>query len=277
MPDSMKAIKSRIKSVENTRQITKAMELVATGKLRHAKERIEQSRPFFNILKNTLSDIEKSNKDFSSPFTHAPSGKGTCRIVIAGDRGLAGGYNSNLFKSVGAEEGDIILPIGRKAVELYRRRGFKILDDSYAVAEDVSLGNCGAIGEELAKAFLRGDFDRLTISFTSYVNVLTQSPASMDILPIDNSEVSSDKTGLIIYEPGPEEVFNSIVPQYISGIIYGALCESIASELSARRSAMEAANKNADEMISDLSLKYNRARQAAITQEITEIVAGGNE
>lgn len=276
MAESMKAIKSRIKSVENTRQITKAMELVATGKLRHAKERIEKSRPFFEILQNTLSDIQKENKDFSSPFTRPCQGKRTCHIVIAGDRGLAGGYNSNLFKSVGAEENDIILPIGRKALELYQRRNFEILSDSYSVAEDVSIGNCGAMGELLAQAFLEGRFDRLTINYTAYVNVLTQTPASIEILPISKSEETTGKSGLIIYEPSPEAVFDHIVPQYISGIIYGALSESVASELSARRSAMEAANKNADEMISGLSLKYNRARQAAITQEITEIVAGSN-
>ncbi len=274
MAESMKAIKSRIKSVENTRQITKAMELVATGKLRHAKERIEHSRPFFELLKGTLEDIEAGNRDFSSPFTRPAAGGRTCRIVIAGDRGLAGGYNSNLFKAAAAEEGDLILPIGRKAVELYRRRGFEILSDEYAVAEDVSVGSCGAIGEELAKAFLRGDFDRLTISYTSYINVLTQAPASMEVLPIVSGKGERAKGGLIIYEPSAEAVFNSIVPQYISGIVYGALCESVASELSARRAAMEAANKNADEMISGLSLRYNRARQASITQEITEIVAG---
>ncbi len=274
MAESMKAIKSRIRSIESTRQITKAMELVATGKLRHAKERIEHSRPFFKILQDTLSDIQRGNKDFSSPFTRPSEGKRTCRIIIAGDRGLAGGYNSNLFKAAAAEEGDLILPIGRKAVELYRRKGFAIINDDYAVADDVSLGNCGAMGEEIGKAFLRGDFDRLTVSYTSFVNVLTQVPASIEILPIRRDGGESGKSGLIIYEPSAEAVFNSIVPQYISGIIYGALCESIASELSARRSAMEAANKNADEMISSLSLKYNRARQASITQEITEIVAG---
>ncbi len=277
MAESMKAIKSRIKSVESTRQITKAMELVATGKLRHARERIEHSRPFFSVLRQTLVDIRHSNKDFTSPFTRQADGDvRTCRIVIAGDRGLAGGYNSNLFRSAGAVEGDLILPIGRKAVELYRRRGFEILTDEYAVAEDVSIGNCSAMGEELAKAFIRGDFGRLTISYTSFVNVLTQVPASMEVLPIGSEGEHSEKSGLIIYEPSAEAVFNSIVPQYIGGIIYGALCESIASEVSARRAAMEAANKNADEMISSLSLRYNRARQASITQEITEIVAGSN-
>lgn len=274
MAESMKAIKSRIKSVENTRQITKAMELVATGKLRHAKERIEKSRPFFEILQKTLADIQNGNKDFSSPYTRPAAGDKVCHIVIAGDRGLAGGYNSNLFKSVGAKENDIILPIGRKAVELYSRRNFEILSEDYAVAEDVSIGNCGAMGELLAKAFLAGKFHRLTINYTAYVNVLSQAPASMEILPILPTSHPSGKNELIIYEPGPEAVFDSIVPQYISGIIYGALCESVASELSARRTAMESANKNADEMIAELSLKYNRARQAAITREITEIVAG---
>lgn len=278
MAESMKAIKSRIKSIESTRQITKAMELVATGKLSRARERIEHSRPFFEILKKTLDEISQDNKDFSSPFTRpAQEGKRVCRIVIAGDRGLAGGYNSNLFKEAAACEGDIILPIGRKAVELYKRRGFEILTEEYCVAEDVSIGNCAGLGLLLAKSFLEGKFSALRVSFTSFVNVLTQTPRTLDILPIVPQGETGGKSGLILYEPSAEEVFNSIVPQYISGIIYGALCESIASEVSARRSAMEAANKNADEMISSLSLKYNRARQAAITQELTEIVAGSEQ
>lgn len=274
---SMKAIKNRIKSVENTRQITKAMQLVATSKLRRAKERIEQSRPFFETLSETLSDIERCNKDFSSPFTQRAEGGRTCHIVIAGDRGLAGGYNNNLFKSLSCNDGDIIFPIGKKATEHFGKKNVSLFTTAYEIAADVSISDCNSIGNALASAFLKGEFTSLDISYTSFVNVLTQTPKTQEILPIIAEENTEPKKSLIIYEPSPEAVFEKIVPHYISGIIYGALCESLASELSARRTAMEAATDNAGEIIDSLSLKYNRARQAAITQELTEIVAGAQE
>lgn len=271
---SMKAIKNRIKSVENTRQITKAMQLVATSKLRRAKERIEQSRPFFEILSQTLSDIEKSNKDFSSPFTHRSVGGKTCHIVIAGDRGLAGGYNNNLFKSLRINDGDIIFPIGKKVTEYFAKKDVSIFTTEYTVAADIGISDCNSIGASLAEAFLKGEFTSLDISYTSFVNVLTQIPKTQEILPIALDEGEKSENSLILYEPSPAAVFAKIVPHYISGIIYGALCESLASELSARRTAMENATDNAGEIIDSLSLQYNRARQAAITQELTEIVAG---
>ena len=272
---SMKAIKSRIKSVENTRQITKAMELVATSKMRHAKERIEKSRPFFDTLCAALFEISSTNNDFSSPFTRkSKEGEKACHIIIAGDRGLAGGYNNNLFKSVKYAEGDVIFPIGKKVVEKFASKKVTLFTTDYTIAEDVSISDCNTIGEELAKAFLKGEFTSLDIYYTGFVNVLTQTPSSKSILPILHDGDSPKKKSLIIYEPSPSEVFEKIVPHYISGIIYGALCESLASELSARRTAMEAATDNAGEIIEELSLKYNRARQASITQELTEIVAG---
>ncbi|MBQ6937521.1 MAG: ATP synthase F1 subunit gamma [Clostridia bacterium] len=274
MVPSMKAIKNRIKSVENTRQITKAMQLVATSKLRRAKERIEQSRPFFEILSQTLSDIEKSNKDFSSPFTHRSEGTKTCHIVIAGDRGLAGGYNNNLFKSLRINDGDIIFPIGKKVTEYFAKKDVSIFTTEYTVAADIGISDCNSIGASLAEAFLKGEFTSLDISYTSFVNVLTQIPKTQEILPIALDEGEKSENSLILYEPSPAAVFAKIVPHYISGIIYGALCESLASELSARRTAMENATDNAGEIIDSLSLQYNRARQAAITQELTEIVAG---
>lgn len=271
---SMKAIKNRIKSVENTRQITKAMQLVATSKLRRAKERIEESRPFFEILSSALLDISNNNSDFSSPFTKKSEGKKACHIVIAGDRGLAGGYNNNLFKSLSFNNGDVIFPIGKKVVEYFAKKDVTFFTKSYEIAADVSISDCNSIGHALAESFLKGEFDSLDIYYTGFVNVLTQIPYSKEILPIIPEENAVSKKSLIIYEPSPSAVFEKIVPHYISGIIYGALCESLASELSARRSAMEAATDNAGEIIDDLSLKYNRARQAAITQELTEIVAG---
>lgn len=271
---SMKAIKNRIKSVENTRQITKAMQLVATSKMKKAKERIEMSRPFFEILSDTLSDIAASTKDFSSPFISEEKEGKACHIVIAGDRGLAGGYNSNLFKSVKYKEGDIIFPIGKKVVEHFAKKNVSFFTTEYQIAADVGISDCNSIGQALADGFVKGEFTSLDICYTGFVNIISQIPASKKILPIvPDSEKTSNKK-LIEYDPNPASVFAKIVPHYISGIVWGGVCESIASELSARRMAMENATDNAGEIIESLSLTYNRARQAAITQEITEIVSG---
>lgn len=271
----MKAIKQRIKSVENTKQITKAMELVASSKLKKATDRIIKARPFFEILKEALDDIAKNNKDFTSPFCTHNKDLGVCHIVIAGDRGLAGGYNNNLFKTVDFKENDIVFPIGKKAIEFFEHKKANIYTDVYNVTEDISVSDCHTIGKELSKAYLDKKFGAIKIYYTKFVNVLTQVPQTDDILPIIyDGEEKNQKQSLIIYEPSYETVFEMIVPQYISGIVYGASKESLASELSARRNAMQSANKNADEMINTLNLSYNRARQAAITQEITEIVAG---
>lgn len=278
MAGSTKAIKNRIKSVESTKQITKAMELVATSKLRRAKERAEKTKPFFEILKSAMNDIANDNLDFSSPFCRLDESKPVCHVVIAGDRGLAGGYNSNLFKSIILGQNDIVLPIGKKAVEFFVKKEVTVITDQYCVVDDVSMLDCHNIGQMLTQDYRDGKFGRLKIEYTQFVNVLTQVPASDEILPIVNDKKSHDKKkSLIIYEPSAESAFEHIVPQYISGVIYGAIASSLASELSARRNAMQSANKNADEMISSLSLLYNRARQAAITQELTEIVAGSEK
>ncbi|MDO4563659.1 MAG: ATP synthase F1 subunit gamma [Clostridia bacterium] len=274
--DSMKAIKSRIKSVESTMQITKAMELVATSKLRRAKERIERSRPFFEVLRKAILAIsEDTDLARFSPYCAPREGR-ACHIVIAGDRGLAGGYNNNLFRSLNPDDGDLIFPIGKKCVEYYEHHGFELFTKAYSVVEDVSVSECAHIGAQIAKAFDAKRFARLDIAYTSYINVLTQQPVIIDVLPIVRTEEDEEKEkrALTVYEPSPEEAIANLVPRYISGIVYCAVSESFASELSARRTAMEAANKNAGEMIDELSLRYNRARQAAITQEITEIVAG---
>ena len=273
---SMKAIKNRIKSVENTRQITKAMQLVATSKMRKAKYKIEESRPFFETLSTTLADIASGTVDFSSPFTQKKEGK-ACHIVIAGDRGLAGGYNNNLFKSLSYNDGDIIFPIGKKVVEYFAKKNVAFFTTEYQIAADVKISDCNSIGQALAEAFEKGEFTSLDIYYTGFVNMLTQLPASKEILPLTSKGEGDKKKALIEYDPSPEVVFGQIIPHYISGIIYGGVCESIASELSARRSAMESATDNAGEIIDSLSLTYNRARQAAITQEITEIVAGSNQ
>ena len=276
---SMKDIKLRIKSVESTMQITKAMELVASSKLRKAKERQERCRPYFTGLHQTLENIEKAASDFSSPYQKQRDIKKRCIIVIAGDRGLAGGYNSNGFNSVLPliEGGNVcVLPIGKRTVEFFARNQVEILTTEFAEAADVSVADCFTISNLITKGYLDGQFDAVSIVYTQFVSMLTQTPVCDNLLPLKKTD-SAAKSGvhsLVLYEPSPSAVYDAIVPNYIAGMIYGAMCESVASELGARRTAMDAASKNASEMIDDLSLRYNRARQGAITQEITEIVAG---
>ena len=277
----MKDIKLRIKSVENTMQITKAMELVASSKLRKAKARAERTRPYFELLHKALTDISGAGADFTSPFTAKRPVKKTGYVVIAGDRGLAGGYNSNLFKAAAAHMDGrevVVLPIGKKAVEHFDKLHIEILTREYAVAEGVGNDECGEIAELLTQTFLEGGFDELYIVYTEFISMLSQQPHVLPVLPLqadpDAEPAAGGPTGLVIYEPSGEAVFNQIVPPYVGGLLYGAMSESLASELGARRTAMDAASKNAGEMIEDLNLRYNRARQGAITQEITEIVSG---
>lgn len=256
-------------------QITKAMELVAASKMHKAAERTEHSKPYFDILRKTLDDIARDNRDFSSVFTGRREGR-ACHIVIAGDRGLAGGYNHNLFKSLEIGGEDIIFPIGKKVIEYFY--GADIYTKAYAKAGGVKLSDCQAMGKMLARGYEKGEFARLTLSYTSFVNMLVQEPKTVNMLPIKVEDTDKGmrniKYSLTIYEPDAETAFSQIVPYYLSGMIYGAVSESVASELAARRNAMESATKNASEMVDNLSLEYNRARQTSITQELTEIIAG---
>ena len=276
---STKEIKNRIRSMESTKQITKAMEMVAASKLRHAQTRVMNSRPYFEILYSTINDIVDTNQDLSSPYLRKRPVKKIAWIVIAGDRGLAGGYNSNILKLVQTKtecENLTVLPIGKKAVDFFRSRNVPILTETYAEAADMSLGDCFTVAKQLSKAYLAGEFDEIHVAFTTFVSVLSQTPTSMRLLPLLRQETGREGTvkSDIVYEPSGVEVFDAIVPEYLGGVLYGALCESRAAEQAARRTAMDSATQNAEEMIADLSLKFNQARQAAITQEITEIVAG---
>ena len=275
---STKEIKNRIRSMESTRQITKAMEMVASSKLRHAQQKVLSARPYFEILRGTITDIVNSNTDFSSPYlTQRPVNR-SLYVVIAGDRGLAGGYTINILKMVQAElEGmnATVLPIGKKAVDFFKSRRIPVLTESYAEAAEVSIGDCFSIAKLLSKGYLAGEYDEIFVGYTGFVSVLSQTPATMQLLPLVQSD--EEKQGAscdILYEPDSTEVFQRIVPEYLGGVLYGALCESCCSEQAARRTAMDSATQNADEMIADLSLKFNRARQAAITNEIIDIVAG---
>ncbi len=276
---SSKEIKTRIRSMKSTRQITKAMEMVAASKLRRAQAQMLCSRPYFETLYDTIQDIAQSNSEMSSPYLTPQPGRKALYVVIAGDRGLAGGYNSNLLKLCLAEmEGKAaaVLPIGKKAVEFFKIRELPLFSDAELESEDLTASHCFSLAKQICRAYLSGEYGSVWIGYTNFVSVLSQTPAVLPVLPLlRQSGAGGSQNGAdILYEPDSSTVFDTIVPEYVGGMLYGALCESRTSEQAARRTAMDAATKNADDMIADLNLKYNQARQAAITQEITEIVAG---
>ena len=272
----MNDIKARIKSVESTMQITKAMELVATSKLRRAKETVERTRPFYQVLGKAIDDLVSiAGDEPSTNWFDSPKDSKTLYVVFAGDRGLAGGYNANIFRLVerlSAGKDAIWLPIGKKTLEYAKHRNYEIYSDIFAVAADQSVGSILSLGKIIAEGYTNGDFGQVVLVFTEFVSMMTQRPVYENLLPLSKP----NKSNSVEFETDldPEEMLNLIVPEYIGGILYSALCESLASESGARRMAMNSANKNAEEIIGNLMLHYNRVRQAAITQEITEIVSG---
>ena len=275
---STKEIKNRIRSMESTRQITKAMEMVASAKLRKTQNQALTCRPYFETLYGVIWDIVGTNREMNSPYLSGRQGNKAAFVLISGDRGLAGGYNSNVFKLLTAQaEGKEIsvLPMGKKGADYLKSRNISSLTEAYTHAESVSIGDCFSVAKRLCKGYLKGEFDAVYVVYTQFRSVLSQTPECLQLLPLQKDDRQNQKAGQeIVYEPDSETVFQTVVPEYIGGVLYGALCESRASEQAARRTAMDAATQNAQEMIDGLSLQFNRARQAAITQEITEIVAG---
>jgi len=279
MAGSMKDIKLRIKSVESTMQITKAMELVASSKMRRAKERVEHSRPYFETLYESLTKIAAADPRARNPYLRRDDIKRTLLVVIAGDRGLAGGYNANVFKQADAAEGPVtVLPIGKRSAEYFAHHGAGLFTPEVLMAADVSVSECFTLSHQITEGFLKGEYDAVKLCYTRFDSMMTQTAITLEVLPLTIEPTEAQKAearrSQILYKPSSEEVFGAIIPEYVAGVLYGAVCESVASELAARRTAMDAATKNAGEMIEHLNLYYNRARQAAITQEITEIVAG---
>ena len=275
----MKAIKRRIRSVGSTRQITKAMELVASSKLRKAKTRAEQARPYFNELYKTMCEIASANTDFSTIYTVKREVKHKLFIVVAGDRGLAGGYNSNVLKAAAAAHKDDaelpkIITIGKKAGEYFAKRDYEVVASYANIAEDIKPNTAQDIADIAIKMFADGEVDEVHVFYTMFVSSMSQQPESMRVLPMDT--VQLEDYGTMEYDPSPEAVFNRIVPRFTASLIQCAVVESYASEQGARRTAMENATDNADAMTESLSLLYNRARQASITSEIIDIVSGAS-
>lgn len=276
----MKEIKTRIKSVESTKQITKAMELVSSSKFRKAKEKAETSRPYFNTLYGTVQNIAKNANGSKNEFLEERKVNNVCYIVIAGDRGLAGGYNSNIFKSVMSHNklGKAkVVSVGKKAKEFLTKRNFELMD-SIETVEDALYEDASRVANKVMEAYKNGEIDEVNLVYTEFVSALTQEPKLIKLLPVTVDKDKEEKKSRVTvqYLPSAASVLGYVLPKYIAGSIHGAIAESYASEQAARRTAMESATDNANEMISKLELSYNRARQAAVTQEISEIVGGAS-
>ncbi len=293
---SMRDIKRRKASIQSTSQITKAMKLVSTVKLQKAKTKAEETNPYFNKIYETDANMLAKSGGAGNPYVRekggdAPKKKGV--ILITSNRGLAGGYNSNIVKLVTQgdfrREDTVIYPVGRKGLESLRRLGYTCEGDYSEVINKPQFGDAVSIGKTVIHALESGELDEVYLAYTVFKNTVTQIPTLIKILPFDEadvkalqSDVSSEKeqkTGavaLMNYEPEEEETLGYIIPLYMNSLIFGALVESVASENGARMQAMDSATNNAEEMIDTLGLQYNRARQAAITQELTEIVAGAS-
>ena len=279
----IKEIKNRIGSVNSTKQVTKAMELVASSKMRKAKDRALAARPYFGTMYDTVRDIATNTRGVRNVFLKQREVKNKCYIVVAGDRGLAGGYNSNIMKLVLSHMGDKkekVMPIGKKANEFFAKRGYDILKSAESV-EKCGYEETLAFAQEAMDLYKKGEVDEVYMVYTEFVSPLTQRPKLLKVLPLafdkeENKETKeqSAKGTRVQYLPSAEVVLGHIIPKYVSGIVYDGVIESFASEQAARRTAMSSANDNADEMLSNLELSYNRARQSAVTQEITEIVGG---
>ena len=276
---SMKDIKLRIRSVENTMQITKAMQLVASSKLRGARNRMESSRPYLRTARETMQDIVNHNLGADCSFTRSREVNRRLYIVIAGDRGLAGSYNANVCKCVDWSAMDPesyeVVAIGRKAHDFFAHRS-AVMPMHVERVENLGVEDCVPMAKLALDGFEEGRYDEVNLIYTTFVSVLTQTPVSLRLLPIVPKQTEGRQRQMLC-EPGAENLLKGFMPQYIAGVIYSAACEAFASEQAARRVAMDSATKNAGEMIEDLNLRYNRARQSSITQELTEIVAGAEQ
>ncbi len=288
---SMRDIKRRKESVQSTGQITKAMKLVSSVKLQKAKVGAEVSKPYFDTMYNTVAGMIAKSGQMSHPFLQKSQSEKKAVILITSNRGLAGGYNSNVVKLVTKDErfhtdNTVIYPVGIKGRDSLARLHYTLVGDYSEAINEPLYSDASEIGKEVLSKFVQGEIGEIYLAYTIFKNTVVQIPTLIKLLPIDAEDIVSemedisedpiDKITLMNYEPEPEEALNAIVPKYINSLIYGGLVESHASENGARMQAMDSATSNAEEMISDLSLKYNRARQASITQELTEIIAGAS-
>ncbi|HLR21572.1 MAG TPA: ATP synthase F1 subunit gamma [Tissierellaceae bacterium] len=281
MAKSTREIQRRIKGVGNTRQITRAMELVSSAKMRKARIRLEESRPYYQTVLNSISSI-LNNAKVNHPMLQPREVKKSLYIVITSDRGLAGGYNSNINRLVdnkfkNNKEDISLITVGLKGRDFFKKRGYDVIDEFIGISEDPEFSHAKEIGKLATDLFLKGEIDEINLVYTEFISTISYNPMIRKILPVE--DISQDDDGpieIIEFEPSAQEALDFLIPKYMEAIIFGALIESSSSEQGARRTAMQAATENADEMIEELNMIYNRARQTAITMELSEIVAGAD-
>ena len=280
---SMRDIKRRKESVQSTQQITKAMKLVATVKLQKARSKAESNKPYFNMLYDNICSILAKTMNVEHRYLRDNDCEKKAVIVITSNRGLAGGYNNNIVKLVansGFEPDKTnIYAIGKKGIEGLVRKGYSITDDRSEVVNEPIFADAISLTKELLTQFSKGEIGEIYIAYTNFKNTVTQEPKLVKLLPLSEEDFDTeavDNKTFMNFEPSEEEVLDKVIPKYMSNIIFGALLEAVASENGARMQAMDSATSNAEDMIDSLSLKYNRARQSAITQELTEIIAGAD-
>lgn len=279
---SLQEIKSRLTSVSTTKKITKAMQLVATAKLQRAKGNLDSIQEYYSSVYEMFQDLLSNVKDAKKLFP-VDGKNSTLHIVITSDLGLAGGYNSNIFKVLKSnyKKEDKVIVIGNKGISHMKSMSIIPEKTFYNIGDEPNYAVSATIGEFALASFLTGDVNRVNILHTKFINSVTFEATSTQLLPIDETNVTkttgNQPTSITEFEPDPETVLKNALPLYTSAIIFGSMVESKVSEMSSRRTAMENATDNAQELIENLDLEYNRARQAAITQEITEIVAGADE
>lgn len=278
---SMRDIKRRKESVTSTQQITKAMKLVATVKLQKAKARAERNKPYFHALYKTICSILSKTEHMEHPYLQENGSNRKAIIVITSNKGLAGGYNSNVIKEVmgtGFSVADVdIYAIGRKGLEGLARRGYRIVEDDSEAINEPLYKDAIDISNRVLESYTKGEVGEIYMAYTNFKNTVSQEAKLIKLLPLNIDELPAEEEDdmvLMNYEPEADEALDALIPKYIGNLLYGAFVEALASENGARMQAMDSATTNADNMIADLSLKYNRARQASITQELTEIIAG---
>ena len=281
---SMRDIKRRKSSIQSTQQITKAMKLVSTVKLQKAKVHAEQANPYFNYMYRTVTSMLAKTGNLNHPYLNKNDSDKKAVIVITSNRGLAGGYNANVVKMItgaGFRKEDLeCYTIGNKGREVLERRGYEIKASYPEVIESPEYTDAAAICNEVLASYQRGEIGEIYLAYTHFKNTVVHEPKLMKLLPVEFDDLEipdEDESNVLMnYEPNEEDALDMIIPKYVTSLFYGAFVEAVASENGARMQAMDSATSNAEEMISDLSLKYNRARQASITQELTEIIAGAS-
>ena len=277
---SMRDIKRRRGSVQSTQQITKAMKLVSTVKLQRARADAERSKTYFDTMYRTVNSILKRAGNVDHRYLKESDSPKKAVIVITSNRGLAGGYNMNIVKLVTRDESlpkeDVyVYAIGNKGKDALAKAGYEIKGDYPDVMEAPNYRDAMDLCNMLLEAFEKGEIGEIYLAYTAFKNTVSHVPTLRKLLPVEKQDVEEEEsTALMNFEPQDEEALDMIIPKYVASLIYGGLVEALASENGARMQAMDNATSNAEEMISDLTLKYNRARQGSITQELTEIIAG---